>query len=152
MTFIFRILMFAFFTTVAHATDFQTTLKYCNNLPSDSSNCPSSNVWQGVQLKGLKSISLPIESQSTFIQLEDEAGNIWTQSLETCRTSPSSIRGCLIKVDLTKPDEKLIRVSLWDIKKPQRNLTLFVDGTNQLSVLSDDGNHFIFSLDTKGFQ
>jgi hypothetical protein len=100
----------------------------------------------------LKSVILPVESGDVLVQLEDEFGNIWAQPLYECKSKPSDLRGCFSDVDLTKPEQKSIRISIWDIRRPQRNLALFIDGQNQLSLLTDDGNHLVFSLTGKQSQ
>lgn len=151
MKFALPILVLSLLANSALATEYQATAIYCGGPieSGDVSNCPSYSAWQGVSLKGLKSIILPTHPEDALIQLEDAAGNTWTQQLDACKAKLSDLRGCNIAVDLSNPEQRSIRIAIWDIGKPQRNLTLFIDGQNQLSVHSDDGDYLVFSLTEK---
>jgi hypothetical protein len=148
MKLIISILAFGCVASSAYAADFETTAIYCNGPVSsgDVSNCPSFSAWMGVSLKDLKVVSLPVKPTDSLIRLQDASGNIWQQSLETCKSRPSDLRGCSAKVDLTKPQQVSIHISIWDVRKPARNLALFINEQNQLSLLPEEGDNLMFSL------
>jgi hypothetical protein len=148
MKFALSVFVLSVFTTPAYAIDYQTTAIYCNG-PIESgsvANCPSLSAWMGVSLKDLKAVSLPVTPTDAWIRLQDASGNLWEQPLETCKSKFSDLRGCNAKVDLTTPGQISIHIAIWGIGKPQRNLALFINDQNQLSLLPDEGDNLMFSL------
>lgn len=147
---IFFAVFFLFAVGQARAAEFQTTAIFCNGPVSDGdvSGCPAFSTFMGIILKDLQSATIPMNSGETLIRLKDSSGNIWEQQLQTCNSKPSELRGCTAKVDLTKPEQVSIHISVWDIGRRAQNLALFI-AQNRISLVPDGGDNLIFSLTEK---
>lgn len=147
MKILFSILVLGIFAVQANAKDFKTTVTWCNGPVSegDVENCPSFSSWQGVRLKELKSVNLPMEADDTMIRLEDSSGNIWEQPLETCRSRSSDMRGCTAKIQKQESGKIEIFLSIWDIGRRGKDLGVFIEG-EQLSLTPDEGDALMYSL------
>ena len=144
------VLLFLTLGSVAYGSDFQTTLTYCNGPvnPGDIAQCPSFSNWEGVELKSLVKISLPLEKESHILRLEDALGHVWEQDLTLCNAPSNTQRGCRVEVETKDPKNVFINVHILTFGR-ESALPISFDGqtlTIEDSGLQQGGAGLMFSV------
>ncbi len=142
--------IFAFVSMTAFGADFQATATYCNGpvTNGDTSNCPAFSNWKGVALKKLKLVKIPTSKEDEqIIRLEDSLGAVWAQDLSKCISNYNSHRGCLAKVDFSKPGIISYSIETWEIGTQIERLSIFLNEQNSLTIMPSNGDQLDFSLE-----
>lgn len=136
------------FASVSFAKEFQSIATYCNGpvLDGDTATCPAFSNWQGVSLKNLSSVNIPVSKTEQLLRLEDSSGSSWEIQLSSCQSKITAIRGCNAVANFSDAKLISIHISIWDIGTQQKNLSLFINNDNSLNIISAEGDELIFQL------